>query len=125
MSQTFGKVYKRSHEPIFWGLFGAGGMLTAFISPAMILITGILVPLGFLGHGILSYEKIHTFATSWYGAIVLFILIALPLWHTLHRIYHGLHDLGMHKGRDIQQVLCYGFAFAVSVFVGSILLQMA
>ncbi|MCK5817755.1 MAG: fumarate reductase subunit FrdD [Psychromonas sp.] len=125
MAETFEKVYKRSHEPIFWGLFGAGGMLTAFISPAMILITGVLVPLGLLGHETLSYEKVHVFATSWYGAIVLFILIALPLWHTLHRIFHGLHDLGFHKGRDIQQVFCYGFAFAVSVFVGTILLQMA
>ena len=125
MSNTAKKVYKRSHEPIFWGLFGAGGMLTAFISPAMILITGILVPLGLLGDDALSYSKVHAFATSWYGALILLVLIALPLWHTLHRIFHALHDLGIHKGRDVQQVLCYGFAFAVTVFVGTLLLQMA
>lgn len=124
MSDTAKKVYKRSHEPIFWGLFGAGGMLTAFISPAMILITGILVPLGLMGDNTLSYDQVHGFATSWYGAVIVLILIALPLWHTLHRIFHALHDLGIHKGRDVQQVLCYGFAFAVTVFVGTLLLQM-
>ncbi|RJG42303.1 fumarate reductase subunit FrdD [Motilimonas pumila] len=115
---------KRSHEPIFWGLFGAGGMLTAFLTPVMVLVTGILVPLGLMSPEALSYERIHDFATTWYGAAVLFVLIALPLWHTLHRIYHGLHDIGIHRGRDIQQVVSYGFAFAVSVFVFTLLLQM-
>ena len=118
------KQYIRSHEPIFWGLFGAGGMLTAFLTPVMILITGLLIPLGIIDAGKLNYESLHQFATSWYGAAIVFVLIALPLWHTLHRIFHSLHDLGIKRGRDWQQVVCYGFAFAVSVFVFTILLQM-
>jgi len=118
------KQYIRSHEPIFWGLFGAGGMLTAFFTPAMILITGILIPLGLINSKHLSYENLHLFASSWYGAGIILVLVALPLWHTLHRIYHGLHDLGIKRGRGWQQVLCYGFAFAVSLFVFILLLQM-
>jgi fumarate reductase subunit D len=39
---------KRSNEPIFWSLFGAGGMLAALIGPALVFITGIAVPLGLL-----------------------------------------------------------------------------
>ncbi len=124
MSETTEKTYKRSHEPIFWGLFGAGGMLTAFITPVMILITGILIPLGIINNQNLSYETVHGFATTWYGAAILLVLIALPLWHTLHRIFHALHDIGINRGRDVQQVICYGFAFAVSVFVFTLLLQM-
>lgn len=118
------KKYIRSHEPIFWGLFGAGGMLTAFITPIMVLIIGILIPLGVINAKYLSYEKVHHFATSWYGAAIVLVLVALPLWHTLHRIFHGLHDLGVKRGRDWQQVFCYGFAFAVTVFVFTLLLQM-
>lgn len=118
------KKYIRSHEPVFWGLFGAGGMLTAFLTPVMMLITGLLIPLGIINADTMSYEKVHHFATSWYGASIAFILITLPLWHTMHRIYHSLHDLGVKRGRAWQQVICYGFAFLVSVFTFTLLLQM-
>ncbi len=124
MSDSTEKRYVRSHEPVFWGLFGAGGMLTAFLTPVMILITGILIPLGLMNAEHFSYDKVHNFATSWYGAVIVFALVALPLWHTLHRIFHALHDIGVNRGRDWQQVICYGFAFAVSVFVFTLLLQM-
>jgi fumarate reductase subunit D len=125
MNKAAEKTYKRSHEPVFWGLFGAGGMLTAFVTPVMILITGILIPLGIMNSENISYDKVNSFATTWYGAIIILILVALPLWHTLHRIFHGLHDIGINRGRDWQQVICYGFAFAVSVFVFTLLLQMS
>ncbi|WP_299664478.1 fumarate reductase subunit FrdD [uncultured Psychromonas sp.] len=123
-NQKQAKRYIRSHEPIFWGLFGAGGMLTAFLTPVMVVITGLLIPLGLMDAEHLSYEKLHQFVSSWYGAPIVLVLVALPLWHTLHRIFHSLHDLGIKRGRDWQQVICYGFAFAVSVFVFTLLLQM-
>ncbi|MCV5925464.1 hypothetical protein OFO11_26605, partial [Escherichia coli] len=37
---------KRSDEPIWWGLFGAGGTWFAMITPITVLVLGILVPLG-------------------------------------------------------------------------------
>jgi fumarate reductase subunit D len=29
----------KSNKPIFWGLFAAGGTVTAFVTPALVLIT--------------------------------------------------------------------------------------
>ncbi|WP_094751510.1 fumarate reductase subunit FrdD [Psychromonas sp. CD1] len=124
MNELKEKTYKRSHEPVFWGLFGAGGMLCAFITPVMILITGLLIPLGYINRSHFDYNNLHAFASTWYGALIILVLIALPLWHTFHRIFHGLHDLGIKRGRDWQRVLCYGFAFTVSVFIATLLFAM-
>ncbi|WP_283816224.1 hypothetical protein [Bradyrhizobium iriomotense] len=37
---------KRTIAPLFWLMFGAGGMLSALFGPALILITGIMIPHG-------------------------------------------------------------------------------
>ena len=86
---------KRSNAPIFWSLFGAGGMLSALIGPALVFVTGIAVPLGFLlGTDAMSYPRMLHFAGNWAGKAFVFAVIALFLWHAAHRIFHSLHDLG-------------------------------
>ena len=85
---------RRSDEPIYWGLFGAGGMVVAMLLPVIVLITGLLVPMGIMDVETMSYERALEFASSWWGACILLVIIALPIWHGMHRIYHGLHDPG-------------------------------
>ena len=114
---------RRSDEPIYWGLFGAGGVVTAMLLPIVVLITGILVPVGILPDDTLSYDKIHGLATSWWGAPILLAAIALPIFHAMHRVYHGLHDLGIHPTKFLHYLL-YGFAFLVSVAALTLLIQM-
>jgi fumarate reductase subunit D len=94
---------KRSNKPIFWSLFGAGGMLTALFGPVLIFITGIAVPLGFLlPRETMSYERMFAFVHNGFGNLVVLIVIALFLFHGLHRGYHFLHDFGIHIGPGLK-----------------------
>jgi fumarate reductase subunit D len=101
--------FKRSHVPILWALFGAGGMLAALFGPMLVLITGIAVPLGWLPASIMDYRAIHALAHGAIGKVVLFFGIGLLLWHAAHRIYHSLHDIGIHGG-PVARALTYGVA---------------
>ena len=62
------KTRKRSNAPIFWGLFGAGGMLAALFGPMLVFITGLAVPLGLLlPSGTMSYQNMLAFAQNFIG----------------------------------------------------------
>lgn len=103
---------KRSHAPIFWLLFGAGGMLAALIGAVLVFITGIAAPTGWLlPRGMLDYARVMSWASTWPAKGFLFIVISLFLWHSAHRIFHTLHDLGIHAGLAAKLV-CYGAAVA-------------
>ena len=102
---------KRSNKPIFWSLFGAGGMLSALIGPALIFVTGIAAPLGYVD---LGYERMRALAQSGSGKVAIFLVVSLFLFHGLHRMYHSLHDLGIHVGPG-RKALFHGVAAAGSL----------
>ncbi|HTP96056.1 MAG TPA: fumarate reductase subunit FrdD [Burkholderiales bacterium] len=113
---------KRSNEPLFWSLFGAGGVLSALIAPVLILITGIIAPIGvWMPQQALSYARVLAFATHWFGKLLLLAVIALFLFHAVHRIYHGMHDIGVHGG-TAAMTACYGAALLGTVAAAYLLL---
>jgi len=115
---------KRSNAPIFWLLFGAGGMLSALLGAMLVFITGLAVPLGWpLPQDLLSYPRMLTLAQHVIGKAFLFVVIALFAWHAAHRLFHSLHDLGLRTGA-LAKAACYGGALVVSVTVAAALLRL-
>ncbi|MEF8698778.1 MAG: fumarate reductase subunit FrdD [Candidatus Accumulibacter sp. UW26] len=108
-------IRKRSNAPIFWALFGAGGMLSALLGPMLVFITGLAIPLGLLlPPDTMSYAKMLAFSQHWLGKGFILAIIALFLWHAAHRIFHSLHDVGIHAGLGAK-LICYGSAMLGTV----------
>src|SRR5215510_12893036 len=91
----------RSNKPLLWLPFAGGGLVAALIIPVLILITGLLLPLGILP---LPYEKMAAFAHNPLGKLILFGAVALPAWHAAHRLRMTAHDLGLRGGAVVQAV---------------------
>ena len=103
----------RSNKPLVWSLFAAGGTVSAFVLPVIVLI------LILAGHGqvptALEYENIRAFAANWFGKLAFFGVVALCLWHAAHRLRDALHGLGL---RADKAVAVTGYAAAA---VGTLL----
>lgn len=97
----------RSSKPLLWLPFAGGGLVAALITPALILVTGVLMPLGVLH---LPYDKIAAFAHNPIGKLILLGIIALPAWHAAHRLRMTAHDLGLGSGLLLKST-CYGSAW--------------
>ncbi len=114
---------KRSNAPIFWLLFGAGGMLSALFGTALVFITGIAAPLGWpFGTNLLSYPRVLAFAQNWIGKGFLFVVVWLFAFHAVHRIKCSVHDLGIHVG-TLVKLICYGGALLITVVAAYSLLS--
>jgi fumarate reductase subunit D len=115
---------KPSNQPPFWLLFGAGGMVSALIGTMLVFITGLAGPLGLFGAANpVSYEHLLAFARNPLGTMFIFAVISLFLWHAAHRIYHTLHDFGIHLNA-FWWLACYGVATAGSVTAAMALLRL-
>lgn len=112
----------KTNEPLFWFLFGAGGVIAALLVPVQIAITGIAGPAGWLG-GALDYQRILPLVRHPLTKLYLLVLISLPLFHWAHRFRFTLHDLGLHVNPRLLAAVLYGSAaigsaLAVLVVIG-------
>ena len=101
---------RRSDEPVYWGLFGAGGMVVGMALPALL----ILMLLQGLGVNCFHYFNL---ISHWWGALAIFVIISGCLWHGLHRIYHSLHDQLM-KPTPLHHYVLYWGGLVLTVLTG-------
>jgi fumarate reductase subunit D len=111
----------RSNKPIVWGPFAAGGTLTAFLTPALILLT-LLAGLGQLPD-LLSYERLHAFMGHGLVKLATVVVVFLSLWSAAHRLRITCYDLGVRADLPVATVV-YAVAlmgtFAAAVFLASL-----
>nr|WP_273193544.1 fumarate reductase subunit FrdD [Halomonas sp.] len=101
-------------EPLWWGLFSAGGVCFAVLLPAVILFIAVLLPLGLLPAEALSYERASSLLFSVPGFLFVGAVVCLPLFHAAHRLRHGMFDISV--GNDsINKKLMYGGAALLSI----------
>jgi fumarate reductase subunit D len=114
----------RSSKPIFWSLFGAGGLLSALFGPMLVLLTAIAIPLGLLlPQGTLSYARVLAFVHWWPGKLAVFVTVWLFSFHALHRFYHTLHDFGLHISAG-GKALAHGVAGVMTLVCAWVLLSL-
>ena len=113
-----------SSELLFWSLFSAGGMVTAFLVPIHVAILGIAFPAGWLPDDALSYDQALDFVRHPLAKLYLGILVVMPLYHWAHRFRYAVHhQLGIHGWKRLVATLCYGTAMAGTALTVWILLR--
>jgi fumarate reductase subunit D len=104
-------------EAAAWLMFSAGGMVTALLVPVLVLLFGVLFPLGLLAppdHAGLAALLGHPLV-----AILLLGLCVLALLHWAHRFRYMLFDgLQLERMRTPISALCYAAVLAGSVWAG-------
>lgn len=99
----------RSNKPLVWGPFAAGGTVTAFLTPALILIT----LLAALGHApdLLEYDRMRTVAGPWLAKLLCAGVVFLSLWSAAHRLRITCYDLGV-RADSLVAIVAYAIALA-------------
>lgn len=108
---------KRTNDPFWWTLFGAGGTISAFLIPIHVLLFGIAIPMGWLAAP--DYESLLELVRHPVTRIYLFVLISLSLFHWAHRFRFTLYDGLMLKHLEAYIFfVCYGIALIGTIFAG-------
>lgn len=108
-------------EPLIWLMFGQGILIGTMLLTGWILVVGLLIPLGIVDAGALSYDRAYSLATASLfgvvpvGKLVLAALLVLPLWKGAHHV-RSLHvDFGGAERDGVVGTLLYGVALVGSV----------
>lgn len=99
----------RSHKPIVWGLFAAGGTVAAFMLPVLLLLSGLGITFGLLPGDFLSYDNVRGMLQYPLIRLLTFGVLFLIVWHAAHRLRITMHDFGV-RADTFVAVLFYSVA---------------
>jgi succinate dehydrogenase subunit D len=106
-------------EAVAWLLFSAGGMVSALVAPILLLLFGLLVPLGVVAPDHAHLEAVLSHPLT---RLALLVVCVLSLLHWAHRFRYTLFDgLQLQRSRTPINIACYAVALAGSVWAGVVL----
>ena len=105
-----------SKKPIVWSLFAAGGTVTAFLAPIVVLCVAIAVPMGWLPRETFGYIQIQSIMSEPLIRLIIFGMLFVSIWHAAHRLRITVHDFGI-RADLIAAFLLYSMAGAASILL--------
>ena len=100
-----------SSEPLFWALFSAGGVITALLMPALIIVTGFVVPAEEI-----EFSQLEDVFDNVLMRFVVLSVAFFTFFHAAHRIRHTLKDLGLRVAPLPVAIISYGAALIGTVW---------
>ncbi|MEZ0363700.1 fumarate reductase subunit FrdD [Mycobacterium sp. pUA109] len=108
-------------EPFLWLLFSAGGMAAALVLPILVVLFGVVFPLGWLDAP--DYAHLSAVLGHPLTKLVLFGVFLLALFHWAHRFRFTVeHGLKLGRFDPAIALCCYGAAAVGSIVAGWVLL---
>jgi fumarate reductase subunit D len=112
--------HRSMSEPVAWLLFTAGGMVSALLVPVLLLLFGVLFPLGVVAAP--SHEHLLAVVSHPITRLVLLGVCVMSLFHWAHRFRFTLYDGLKLKHLEVPiMLLCYGGAIIGSVVAVAVL----
>ena len=115
-------AFKKSNEAFWWSLFSAGGVASAMLLPALLVVVCVVLPNQYLDDPRASYEHLFGLVTWWPVRVLLLGVIGFSFFHVGHRIRHVMNDLGWRQHTAPLSLLCYGGALLGAVTAAWIIL---
>ncbi|NRQ40003.1 fumarate reductase subunit D [Nonomuraea sp. NN258] len=105
---------RRTLEPYLWLLFSGGGVVAALVLPVLVLLFGVLMPLGVLDWP--TAEHLGALAGNVVVRLALLVVVVLCGFHAAHRIRFTSEEmLGIARFDLVIALLCYGAAITAGV----------
>lgn len=110
-----GSVRMRSHaheagaEVWWWGLFAAGGMISALVAPVLMLLQGVAGPVG-VPTAAMRHDRMRRVVGNPLLRLALLAFSVFSFIYSGHRTRRYLPDLGIRTKSPIVSQICYGLA---------------
>lgn len=105
---------RRTLEPYLWLLFSGGGVVAALVLPVLVLLFGVLMPLGILDWP--TAEHLAGLLDNVFVRLALVVVVVLCLFHAAHRIRFTSEELLDLARFDLPiALLCYGGAITGTI----------
>lgn len=111
---------RRTLEPYLWLLFSGGGVAAALLLPVLVLLFGVLMPLGVVDWP--TAEHLSALLDPVIVRLALLVVVVLCLFHAAHRIRFTSEEvLGIARFDLVIAIVAYGAAIAGSVLAAIIM----